>query len=65
MIRAKFKLGNGVGYILLEEPKIGEDGYYRYIYRLDFPNDKYYIGKRVTQNLDDGYAGSGSLLPRY
>lgn len=37
--------------------------HYHYVYRIDFlDTGEYYIGKHSTPNLEDGYAGSGSLL---
>jgi len=50
-------------YLLESEPLIGEDNKYYVIYKILFPDGKYYIGEHVTKNLKDGYAGSGSLLP--
>ena len=44
-------------------PKIGDDGKYHFIYKIEFPNGKYYLGEHTTSNLNDGYCGSGSLLP--
>lgn len=39
------------------------DGKYRFIYvTRNLINDKRYVGKHTTDNLDDGYIGSGRLL---
>ena len=51
-------------FILNEESFKCEDGKYRYLYKIEFPNGKYYFGKHTTKNLNDGYGGSGSLLPK-
>ena len=45
------------------EPFLGEDGKYHFIYKIEFPNGKYYIGEHTTKSIDDGYYGSGALLP--
>lgn len=50
-------------FLLNEEPKIGSDKKYHIIYKIIFPNGKYYLGEHTTKNLNDGYCGSGSLLP--
>lgn len=50
-------------YLFESEPLIGEDNKYYVIYKILFPDGKYYIGEHVTKNLEDGYAGSGYLLP--
>lgn len=44
-------------------PFIASDGKYYVIYMILFPDGKYYIGEHITKRLNDGYAGSGSLLP--
>lgn len=46
-----------------------KDKCYRYIYKIiclcgDL-KDKYYIGQHTTYNLNDGYLGSSSVLPKY
>jgi len=41
------------------------DGRYHFLYcteHVDSPD--YYLGKHNTENLDDGYQGSGARLPR-
>lgn len=52
----------------LEKPlKIfrGDDGLYHYIYKtINKINGKYYIGIHSTDNVDDGYLGSGTVLKR-
>ena len=50
-------------FISICNPKIGEDGKYHFIYKIEFPNGKYYLGEHTTKDLNDGYCGSGSLLP--
>ena len=50
-------------FLFESEPFIGEDDKYYIIYKILFPDGKYYIGEHITKNLKDGYAGSGSLLP--
>ena len=51
-------------YILKEESFKGENDRYYYLYKIEFPNGKYYLGKHTTKNINDGYGGSGVLLPR-
>lgn len=51
-------------YNLLNTPFLGDDNKYYYLYKIEFPNGNYYLGKHKTVNLKDGYAGSGCLLPR-
>ena len=46
------------------EIKRGYEDKFYYIYKIEFPNGKYYFGLHKTKNLNDGYAGSGTLLPR-
>ena len=50
-------------YLFESEPFIGEGNKYYVIYKILFPDGKYYIGEHVTKSLKDGYAGSGHLLP--
>ena len=48
-----------------EDILIGEDGYYHYVYKTtNLVNGKMYIGVHSTQNLEDGYLGSGKLIRR-
>ena len=51
-------------YILKEGAFKGEKDRYYYLYKIEFPNGKYYLGKHTTKNINDGYGGSGVLLPR-
>ena len=37
---------------------------YHYIYKIIRDDDKYYIGMHSTDNLEDGYFGSGKLITR-
>lgn len=60
IIKEKFK----TDFILNENSFKCEDGKYRYLYKIDFPNGKYYLGKHTTKKLNDGYGGSGCLLPK-
>ena len=51
-------------FILNEESFKCKDDKYRYLYKIIFPNGKYYIGKHTTKKLNDGYGGSGIFLPK-
>lgn len=51
-------------FILKEDIFKGENNKYYYLYKIEFPNGKYYLGKHTTKNINDGYGGSGVLLPR-
>lgn len=37
---------------------------YHYIYKITRDDDRYYIGMHSTDNLEDGYFGSGKLITR-
>lgn len=47
-----------------QQPFIGDDNKYHYLYRIEFPNGNYYLGEHTTKIINDGYAGSGVMLPR-
>ena len=50
-------------YTNLCDPFIGEDGKYHFLYKIiNTCNGKYYIGIHSTDNLLDGYSGSGKAL---
>ena len=52
-----------ITYIINDNPFIGSDGLYHYIYKIvNNINNREYIGMHSTKNLDDGYKGSGHLL---
>lgn len=43
----------------------GQDGMYHYLYKIfNKANGKYYIGVHNTTNINDGYAGSGTILQK-
>ena len=43
----------------------GSDGLYHYLYKIiNKVNGKYYIGVHNTKNINDGYAGSGTILKK-
>ena len=48
-------------FILKEDIFKGENNKYYYLYKIEFPNGKYYLGKNTTKNINDGYGGSGKL----
>ena len=53
-------------YTNLCEPFIGENNKYHYLYKIIHnPTGKYYIGIHSTENLLDGYSGSGKILQNY
>lgn len=45
------------------EPFIGDDGKYHFLYKIiNIINNKYYIGIHTTNDILDGYSGSGKIL---
>ena len=40
-------------YILKEESFKGEKDRYYYLYKIEFPNGKYYLGKHTTKNINN------------
>lgn len=50
-------------YSINAKPFLGEENRYHYLYKItNLTNGKVYIGIHSTTNLEDGYAGSGTLL---
>lgn len=47
------------GWMVQHSPALGDDGKYHYIYITERDDGKIYVGKRTTDNLNDGYIGSG------
>lgn len=50
---------------MVEHAICGSDGLYHYLYKIvNKVNGKYYIGVHNTKNINDGYAGSGTILKK-
>ena len=47
------------GWSVQSKPAIGDDGQYHYIYLTERDDGRIYVGKHSTDDLDDGYQGSG------